>query len=684
MADAALERAPAPLRVDVAPPVGEDRGAGAAASAPSTPMLSASPAAGRSGMGASARGITKKVVNELKSVRRKAVGGSSASASASVPPTPVQAAESAAVAPPPLALSQEEDTALDALAPVGSPAQPPLLSPVADAEGAAIGAAHASGKSKGCSICERAFTVFRPKHTCKMCAQKICDDCSRNRMKLNRRLERKKGSRLCDPCARNYIQTPTGTPALSPEPSPALSPRARELQAQFPLAGGAAGPFQLPRRHSVPAQSLAEFVNAKRLNGAPAAAINQVQEAASTADKPHRPSLARRKSVGERARPQSHLRRRHWISLGVLAFLLLLRVFLTRSIDGSAPDPTNSTDSTGVPTQSIVLRGVDSLLSLRILGAYVVALIAFDEVRRSRRKSRAVGQKPPVRRTARRGSSTSDLLPLARSASIGSARGRAESGYVAIQQPRMSSASPRTSQEDDELLQVDTGDQVDEQKDDDRILDNLVGTLEEAARSRAPDGALQLGIYLKTCDLICTFIQVFGRATSFAGSTVSAYLSSIETNLAAWPSPPPPAMVWKDVSVKFVIEREVELKVANVGGKKKPSSSRCLLRLLWFLEFVEACIEHGLLASQDENCAPGAGKAYEETIGKRHPWLIRKGVMSALSAIPSRSSILASLNISDGGSEEQLADLRRTQVLLKQVADELNAVFTEHDLLDLK
>lgn len=663
----------------------------------SRPPAMSPPAAGaamsRTGMGASARGIRQKVVDEIKSVRRKAERSPA-------PPTPLQLSMSAgpsasasalaAVPPPPLALNEE--VAEPRGGPVASPPSLPAPQPSPAGELDASANNGGGGKTKGCSICERAFTVFRAKHTCKICAQKICDDCSRNRMKLNRRLERKKGSRLCDPCARNYIQTPTGTPMLSPAPSPPLSPRQRDLQAAFPLGGSDAGGFQLPRRHSVPAKSLNEFLHERKFADTSSAALATLNEGGgnftASVDKQRRPSQSRRKarrnSVSQ-YRPRSHLRRRHWISLAVLGVLLLVRVFLTRSIDGSTPDHSSAATKSvdGAPTQSLMLRGVDSLLSLRILGTYIVGLIVFDEVRRSRRQKRAVTQKPPVpRRIVRRVSSTGNLLPMTRGSSVGSARDRAESGY--IQQQRLSSASPRTSQEEDELLEVDTGDLVDEQKDDDRVLDNLVSILDEGAKLRAPDGALQLGRYLRTCDIICAFIQVFGRATSFAGSTVSAYLSSIENNLAAWPSPPSPATSWKEVSVKFVIEREVELKIANVGGKKKPSCSRCLLRLLWFLEFVEACIEHGLLASQDENCAPGAGKAYEETIGKRHPWLIRKGVMSALSAIPSRSSILASLNIADGSSEEQLAPLRHAQQLLKAVADELNAVFTEHDLMDLK
>ncbi|RLN06212.1 hypothetical protein BBJ28_00010873 [Nothophytophthora sp. Chile5] len=229
---------------------------------------------------------------------------------------------------------------------------------------------------------------------------------------------------------------------------------------------------------------------------------------------------------------------------------------------------------------------------------------------------------------------------------------------------------PAKPSEEDDPMAVSTDD-----------LGKLVASLEDGATLRAAeDGELRLNSFLTTCRLICDFLSAFGRATAFAGSAVFGYISSIDTNLKAWLTS---SKEWKERSVKAIIEREVELQVADVGGRKTPSCSRCVLRLLWFVEFVESCIRLMLLDSKDENCARGAAQAYQETVGQHHPWLVRKGVEAALSAAPTRNSILEELRLRDDG-EEGLKQLRKAHGGLKEIVEELRSVFKKHELLDIK
>jgi hypothetical protein len=88
-----------------------------------------------------------------------------------------------------------------------------------------------------------------------------------------------------------------------------------------------------------------------------------------------------------------------------------------------------------------------------------------------------------------------------------------------------------------------------------------------------------------------------------------------------------------------------------------------------------------LLDTTEDNCYNGASKAYEETLGKRHPWLVRKGVNTALGTIPTRSHILGELHVGDGDAMEPLT---KAHVELLRVIAELRAVFEEHGLTDLK
>ncbi|GMF27589.1 unnamed protein product [Phytophthora lilii] len=598
----------------------------------SEPMRASPPVSGRSG-----RNLRRKVVDELKSVR--------------VRKSPAAKAK-AAGAPPPLELNDDADEEDD--------------DAVQDLQ----------AKAKGCSICERSFTVFRAKHTCKMCAQKICDDCSKNRMKLHRRLERKKGSRLCDPCARNYMHTEhgagSGEDALGPCPD--ASPALTSIHSEYALTHKQGETGGLSRRHSVPAKTLTSMIHAKEktptttTNAASSSAAQQVTATTSS-------GISKMRQVRRVTHP-SHLRTRHWVSLLVIAVLVMLRVIYynrRNGVDGSALASATAAPSLAPPPYSFVERALDNLLSMRTLGTYLLGLVLFDEL--SRPKSDGMVSKKPRKQRRRRrrrvSSSSGDQRERTKfslsDTSVASKRRAVESSAP---------SSPHTSQEDDLEVSV-----IEPNHDDETFtLDKLVAALDEGAKTRAPDGGLTLVSFMATCKVICGFLGVFGRATSFAGSTVGAYFTSIEHNLEAWPVPTS-SNTWKEQSVKAVIEHEVDLGVADVGGKKKPSCSRSLLRLLWFVQFVEACVRLTLLESAEENCYNGASKAYEETLGKRHPWLVRKGVNTALGSIPTRSHILGELHVGVG---DALDPLRKSHAELVRVIAELKAVFEEHGLTDLK
>lgn len=618
----------------------------------SPPAATTSPLLTFGGGRLAGRNLRQKVVDELKNVRARKSPAHKEKLMARGSAFPLM--------PPPLELN---DT-------VGDDDE-------GDVDAQAGGGKNARGG--GCSICERSFTVFRPKHTCRMCAQKICDDCSRNRMKLHRRLERKRGSRLCDPCARSYMHADVGSEedAMGPFPdaSPPLvaahsdDPLLRQPDGDKPPTAGttaaAAAVRGLPRCRSVPP-------NCKKLTDVSHAPdTTRAGTSTGAAAVPHKEPSDGARLVPTRHDERracihlSHLRSRHWLSLLLVAVLVLLRVIIYgRSAGVAVATSADARGSSRAPLlpYSFVERALDTLLSMHTLGTYLLGLVLFDELSRPRSGHRTA-KKAHMRRRRRRRVSTSS-------------RGRASSGTAGAPDAA-APLSPSTSQDEDLEVTV-----IEHKLDDEDVtVEKLVACLEDGVRNRAPDGDLSLQCFMGTCNVICGFLGVFGRATSFAGSTVGAYFTSIDHNLETWTEPPASSASWKEQSVKAVIEHEVGLRVADVGGKKKPSCSRCLLRLLWFIQFVEACVRLTLLDSTDDNCYGGASRAYEETLGKRHPWLVRKGVNTALGSIPTRSHILAELHKGDG---EALVPLRKAHGELLRVIAELKVVFEAHGLTDLK
>lgn len=60
-------------------------------------------------------------------------------------------------------------------------------------------------KRKCCPLCTRAFSVFRARHACRLCHEKVCDECSKTKVcHIN---ARKRRQRVCDVCAQKYNET---------------------------------------------------------------------------------------------------------------------------------------------------------------------------------------------------------------------------------------------------------------------------------------------------------------------------------------------------------------------------------------------------------------------------------------------------------------------------------------------
>lgn len=609
------------------------------------PAPAMSPVMGGARLG---RRLGQKMLEEIKNVRRKSPAPDKLATPQLVPTVPVTVMN-----PPVLSLNVSED---DRHLSVGEDHN----GAVSDSDGQTAPSARGGLLRGGCSICERSFTVFRAKHTCKICNQKICDDCSKNRIKLNRRLERKKGSRLCDPCARKYMQTGNNAaPMLSPSASPLLSPlknRTGRHNSVTTLPSALNAGLNRARSLSEPPKS--------PLTSAPASVVAAVKATILSAVNVVAPVTAATagecKGVIYHA---SHLRPRHVVSGMIIGLLVLLRM-LTGGCRAAWVDP--RTDTIVAVPCGLFVSTFDALVSVRLIGTYLLGLVLYDELVSSRKheeKTRA------ARAAAGRRRRTSSLM--------------SESARKL--------AARRTDQDEDEVLEVDTGDTV-EEKSGFRFEKLLVSLDACVEHSRSVDnGELQLAAFVTSCEYICEFMLVFGRATSFAASTVNGYFTTIDTNTGAWPAPSVPTApnaTWKDMSVRSIIEREVELQVANVGGKKNPSCCRCILRLKWFIEFVEACMCYTLIENQEESCLAGASRAYEETLGVRHPWIIRKGVNSALGSIPMRSALMQALHLTKGENgapgEEDYESLKKAQAHMKHIINELHVALKAHDLLDLK
>ena len=120
------------------------------------------------------------------------------------------------------------------------------------------------------------------------------------------------------------------------------------------------------------------------------------------------------------------------------------------------------------------------------------------------------------------------------------------------------------------------------------------------------------------------------------------------------------------------------------AGKKNPSITRTLLRLMWFLDFVAA-----FLSKLGENTSASvtfvAREAYNEKLAPNHPWIVRKAASASMALCPSRDSLMKSISLNGTTpSEEQCEILISTGNEMKKTLDKLWAYYTSNEITKLK
>lgn len=74
------------------------------------------------------------------------------------------------------------------------------------------------------------------------------------------------------------------------------------------------------------------------------------------------------------------------------------------------------------------------------------------------------------------------------------------------------------------------------------------------------------------------------------------------------------------------------------------SGSRTLLRLHRSLEFIQAFLKSINDMKEEESTSGACVKAYEDTLGKHHPFLIRTGAKIAMYTLPTKHQLLSNVS----------------------------------------
>lgn len=155
--------------------------------------------------------------------------------------------------------------------------------------------------------------------------------------------------------------------------------------------------------------------------------------------------------------------------------------------------------------------------------------------------------------------------------------------------------------------------------------------LDLISRSSASPDNIPYGPF---CDLMIEFSKAFesmGRALSFAFSDITSKAEIIRGKFKN--------TQWS--GLQEMVREEMRLGVEREHGDH-PSTARTLLRLMWFLNFLQAIISN-LITDKRSKLSVITQHAYDEALAPHHPWPVRLGAAIGIKTVPKRANFVAHL-----------------------------------------
>ncbi|XP_046432065.1 ceramide-1-phosphate transfer protein isoform X2 [Neodiprion pinetum] len=145
-------------------------------------------------------------------------------------------------------------------------------------------------------------------------------------------------------------------------------------------------------------------------------------------------------------------------------------------------------------------------------------------------------------------------------------------------------------------------------------------------RALIQDDDVDIKMYLAAYNELYKFFQLMGSVFSFVSSDLKQKIDILAE------------LISKDeenfVTIKSMIQHETENNLLQKADYT--NGSRTLLRLHRGLDFISEFLRQlGELSDGDKTSAC-CQDAYNKTLAKHHPWIIRKGAVVAMYAMPTR------------------------------------------------
>lgn len=160
--------------------------------------------------------------------------------------------------------------------------------------------------------------------------------------------------------------------------------------------------------------------------------------------------------------------------------------------------------------------------------------------------------------------------------------------------------------------------------------------------------------FTKACMEVIKLMAGLGKAFEFAGTDMNDKLSIMmkRTKEYAAESKTPES----EVTLQMLVEREIKLKTTH-AGKKAAGATRTVVRLLWFLDFIGVLLSK--LSTEPKTALSTILSAtYEETLGPRHVWVLRRIVRAGMGMVPDKKVFIPKLGLEGMSEAEQSEKLK--------------------------
>lgn len=142
-----------------------------------------------------------------------------------------------------------------------------------------------------------------------------------------------------------------------------------------------------------------------------------------------------------------------------------------------------------------------------------------------------------------------------------------------------------------------------------------------------------------------------------------------------------------DVRVRFTLQwlvlDEMRRGVHKRNDREYVSGARSLLRLMWFLDFLQALIGRLVSDTDAKELRACAQEAYDEALAPHHPWVLRKTIGAAMYLLPSKDSFMTTLAGDASSPAELRPKLREFLAVMNPVRTALWAFYDAHGIRDL-